>query len=205
MPRTSTQGGASIPHNLPVGLLYAWWRGDALPLLPDLPGLTIEPVDADQLLGAVPGLDANDVRRRLAQQHRPYLACVDGVAVGYGWVASRTAEIGELGISLDLSPNERYMWDFVTLPEWRGRGIYPRIIQRMFAQESAAERFWIGHDQPNIASARGILKAGFHLTVELYLESGRSYLLPVGPLDRARIAAALLGLPLVTGEADQAS
>jgi GNAT superfamily N-acetyltransferase len=173
--------------------------------LPDLPGLTIDRVDVDQLIGAVSGLDLDDVRRLFARQHYPYLARINGAGVGYGWVASRRAEIGELGVTLTLAPNERYLWDFVTLPEWRGRGIYPRIIQRMLNQESAAERFWIGHDRPNVASARGILKAGFHLTVELYIESGRSYLLPVGPLDRARVAAALLGIPLVKEDADQLS
>ena len=132
----------------------------------------IEPVGKDRLLGTVSGIDAEDVQLRFAEQNHSYLARIDGVVVGCGWVASRTAEIGELGIALALASTERYLWDFVTLPEWRGRRI---------------------------------LKAGFHLTVELPVEFGGSHLLAVGPLDRARAAAALLGIPLVTDNASSIS
>jgi hypothetical protein len=188
--------GEAARLGTPLGLFYTWWRGDALPALPELPGLTIEPVDGAQMAAALDGLDIQSVQTRIEQQHHPYLARVDGEAVGSGWVATAVTEIGELGITLTMPPDNRYLWDFVTLPAWRGQRIYPRILQRMLTLEEA-DRFWIGHDRPNVASARGIIAAGFHLTGELFdFPTGFGFV-PTGPLNRARIAAALLGAPLV--------
>jgi hypothetical protein len=124
--------------------------------------------------------------------------------VAYGWSAHRSAVIGELGITLRLSDGERYLWDFVTLPEWRGRGIYAGMLQAIPAQEADAHRFWIGHDFDNRASARGILKAGFQPVNALYRTAEGRFVLYAYPevegrpavLKRAAAGAEVLGLPL---------
>ncbi len=64
-----------------------------------------------------------------------------------------------------LTPSDRALWDFVTFEAWRGRGIYPLLLQAILrTEQSEAERFWIGHRADNDASKRGILKAGFQLS-----------------------------------------
>lgn len=189
----------------PVGLFYAWWRGDAVPALPPIVDLDVLAVDAALLATSFPALDVDEQRRRQAVGHQPYLARVSGQPVAYGWSAHRTAEIGELGVTLQLADGERYLWDFVTLPDWRGRGIYAGMLHTILTAEPNAERFWIGHDFDNRASARGILKAGFQAVNALYLTSNGAPVLFAYPetgvsppiLDRAIAAAALLGLPLV--------
>jgi len=187
----------SLPGE-PAGPLYTWWRDDPLVELPALPGLAIELARELDLLAELSGLPVGEVQARVDAGHRPYLARLDGVPVAYGWVATRRASIGALGISFSVPPGNRYLWDFVTLPRWRGRGIYPRLLQAILRREVEADRFWIGHDVPNVASARGILKAGFTRVGEIYwLPDGSLAMAAVSSLERARAGAALLGIRLL--------
>src|SRR5438552_19101239 len=90
--------------------------------------------------------------------HRPYLAELDGNAAALGWCALCQFGIGELGLRRPLPRGDAYLWDFRTMRAWRGRGIYPRLLQHILRDSSVpAERFWIGHDLDNTASERGIL------------------------------------------------
>ncbi len=182
----------------PAGPLYTWWRGDPLPTLPVLPGLAIELARELDLLAELSGLPVSEVQARLDAGHRPYLARLDGAPVAYGWVATRAASIGALGISFSVPRGTRYLGDFVTLPRWRGRGIYPRLLRAILKREGEADRFWIGHDTPNVASARGILKAGFTRVGEIYrLPDGSFGVVAADSLERARAGAALLGIRLL--------
>jgi hypothetical protein len=68
-----------------------------------------------------------------------------------------------------------YLWNFVTLPAFRGRGIYPRLLEAIIEAESVeAETFWIAYAPENHASAAGIHKAGFRTVGQLrYTETGQ--------------------------------
>lgn len=182
----------------PLGRLYTWWRGDPLPDLPPVPGLVIEPATDLVALAAVTDQSPAVLRARMEEGHTPYLAWLDGTPVASGWSATREAAIGELGLVFALPPGNRYLWDFVTLPPWRGRGIYPRILQDILPREAAAERVWVGHDLDNVASARGILKSGFATVGEVgRLRSGGLGFVPRGLIERGPVAAALLGIPML--------
>lgn len=179
--------------------LWTWWRGDALSGLGSLPGFTVEATfDLDKITGLT-ALSMAEVHTRLAAGHRIYVAAIDGTPAAYGWVATLLAEIGELSLRFEVPSTDRYLWDFVTLPAWRGRGIYPRLLQAILAYESpAAERFWIIHAPENVASASGIRKAGFQMVSEL------SFMPEVGvgsrsmkADDRSQIGVRLLGVPLI--------
>ena len=189
----------------PVGSFYTWWAGDPLPRLTPLPGLRVEPADRQlDLLAHLNRLGHDEALRRLDGGHRPYLAYLGDEPVAYGWSASREATIGELGIRLVLPPGNRYLWDFLTLPAWRGQNVYPHLLQAILSREVAEERaarFWIGHDHANTASARGILRAGFQRVGDLYVLPGRdAEVWPSGPLERAEAGARLLGVPLADAE-----
>lgn len=187
-----------IPNGEPVGLFYAWWRGDALPLVPQPDGVELDPAPDERAVAALSGLDVAGLRSRAQRGHRPYIAHLDGEPVGIGWSAAVEASIGELGITMRMPPANRYLWDFVTPPRWRGRGIYPWLLQQILLHEAEVERFWVGHDLDNVASGRGIAKTGFQVVGEVYLlDDSRAVLVAqAGELDRARAAAALLGMPL---------
>lgn len=181
----------------PVGLFYTWWRGDPLPDLEPLNGFMLRAVTDRDLLASISDLDQQDIARRLNEGHQPYLALIDDTPAAYGWSAWKRAEIGELGLSFDLPAGNRYLWDFVTLPEWRGQGIYPRMIQGMIRSELAdADRFWIGHDLENQASARGIAKAGIPVIGEVWIRNGKPEFVGRGSRERAEAAAEILDLPI---------
>ncbi len=180
-----------------VGRFYAWWRGDPLPTLHPVPNVTIEPSEDPSLIATLTGMDPEVVRERMQRGHQPWLAWIDEEPAGWGWVATREAGISELGIEIDLGSDERYLWDFVTPPAWRGRGIYTALLHTILDRDGAA-RYWIGHDEGNVASARGITKAGFRqVGTAQRLEDGRIVFVPDAPSGRADAAASLLGLPVV--------
>jgi GNAT superfamily N-acetyltransferase len=179
-----------------MGALYAWWRDDPLPMLAPLPGLLVQ--CCTELAGAQHVLiqDPEEVRRRWLEGHRLYLAWIGEQIAAFGWVATRTAEIGELALRFALSPDDRYLWDFLTMPAWRGQGIYPRLLQAILRLEETGKRFWIGHDPSNTASARGILRAGFRKVIQVWRLPNGQLVCTACDDQHAEAGAALLGLPL---------
>jgi hypothetical protein len=116
------------------------------------------------LMAQLAELEESEVVRRLEDGHQVFLLRVAGQPAAYGWSATGPAHIGGLALHLRVPPGERYLWDFVTLPRFRGRGLYPLLLQEILRRQQAeASWFWIGHDPDNEASRRGILKAGFRL------------------------------------------
>jgi GNAT superfamily N-acetyltransferase len=179
------------------GIFYGWWRGDPLPQLVEPAGLATGRLVNDQPTPVVETLNPADADALRQRGHRLYLARIGAEIVAYGWAATKTASIGELGVEMRIAPNERYLWGFVTLPDWRGRGIYPALIQAILRHEADADRFWIGHDVGNGASASGILKAGFVPVGEAYQgEDGILRYARSGDDERARAAQALLRMPV---------
>jgi GNAT superfamily N-acetyltransferase len=179
--------------------LATWWRGDTLPALSLLPGFRIEASRDEPLIAQLNRLAPNEVRQRLHTGHQPYLASIDQTPVGYGWMATQEASIGELGLHFALPATERYLWDFATLPEWQGYGIYPRLLQHILMQQSSTvERVWIIHAPENSPSGAGMSKAGLLPVGQLSFRSdGGVGLAPFESLERAQAGAALLGIPLI--------
>lgn len=179
--------------------LATWWYEDGIPAVGQVDGFTVEVPQVDDELAAAASLTVAEVARRRKEGHRPYLGRLDGVGVAYGWVATESAEIGELGISFRLPAGHRYLWDFATLPAWRGRGFYPRLLADIVRRESPpATRLWIIHAPENHSSAHGIARAGFRLAAELSLTGeGDPALRSAGDNHRAAEAAHILDLPLI--------
>jgi len=185
----------------PVGLFYAWWRGDELPPLPRTAHVIVEHDPSAAVIRQVVDLTDAQIRQRYSEGNRALVARVDGVPAGIGWASTGRVEIGELGLDFNLPRGNCYLWDFVTLPEWRGRGIYTTLLQSFLRERAEAiQRFWIGHDLGNDASARGILRAGFQVVGEVYAVPGVGPVYVASPgmdIERARAAAELLGIPIL--------
>jgi hypothetical protein len=198
-----SEAGSWPPGGLPAGLVYSWWRGDELPPLQREPAFTASPSDDAPLIAELAALSVDEVQSRIHNGNTPYLAWWNGEPVAYGWSASRVGEIGEIGLRFELPASDRYLWDFVTLPAWRGRKIYPRLLQAILSAEGgSAERFWIGHDAENLASGRGIRAAGFRLVGEGRLLPGGHFALAPVPraLERAERVAQTMGVRLLEEE-----
>ncbi|HYH16560.1 MAG TPA: GNAT family N-acetyltransferase, partial [Flavisolibacter sp.] len=111
-----------------------------------------------------------NVRQRIANDHVAFVAYVNGQPAAFGWMARGKATIGELNHGLILPEGHRYLWNFRTLPAFRGRGLYPYLLQWIIRYERGeSDRFWIIHAPENHASRQGIIKAGFEYVGQLYL------------------------------------
>jgi len=171
-------------------------RGDPRPELSPLAALEVHYVwDAD-FMAALQKRTVAEISQRFAAGHRAYAAWWNEQPVAWGWAATRTASIGELGAAFEIPDGERYLWNFVTLPSHRGLGIYPRLLAAIADAESReAERLWIAYAPENRASRSGIAKAGFHTLAEMSFDAaGRPALRAVVP-GGAAAASRLLGLP----------
>ena len=169
---------------------------DPTPTLAPLAGLVVRREEDASMMATLQRRDRCDIQRRFDAGHRAYVAYLHGAAAAFGWVATRSAEIGELASTFAIPRGERYLWNFVTLEPYRGLGIYPRLVDAIVRAESReAERFWIAAAPENRASGSGIRKAGFTALAELsFDDEGRPALRSVVP-GAARVVSRLLGLP----------
>lgn len=183
--------------------LATWWHGDYLPPLPKIMNFHASLSDDAALLAQMAHLSVEEVQTRLLQAHRPYIAWLDDVPVAYGWVATQTAHVGELDLTITLPVRTRYLWDFATLPAWRGRGIYPRLLQAILTAEADdKEQFWIIAAPENHASSAGIAKAGFRSVAHLsFQREGQPRLIPIEDESRVSAAEALLRVPQLEANA----
>lgn len=176
-------------------------RDTVAPRLTPMPGLVVQRVRDPRQMAELQGKPVGEMEARFEVGHRAYVAVVDGVPAAWGWVATSAASIGEVRTSFRVPRGDRYLWNFVTLPAFRGRGVYPRLLEAIMAAESARARgFWIAWAPENRASAAGIGKAAFTPVAELSFDhGGRPVVKEIAP-GGGETAAAFLGLPEVRGE-----
>jgi ribosomal protein S18 acetylase RimI-like enzyme len=140
------------PPPLPRGLGIARLAG------PDAPA----PLRARLAAAMAPAPEA-EIRARLAAGRRAYVVEAPAEVVSYGWASLEDEQIAEIEGTIRVRPGEAYVWDCATVPEWRGRGLYPALL-RGIARDLAVEgfeRLWIAARAENAASLRGFEKAGF--------------------------------------------
>lgn len=188
----------------------AWWRGDPIPALAPLPGFTARRVLRREEGKQITGLAEDRILQRDQHGHRLYAAFLSHEPAGFGWAATQAGGIEELDFSFVVPEGDCYLWDFVTLPPWRGRGVYPHLLQAILSLEDDVERFWIGYEAHNEASARGIAKAGFGVVGDLLVEQGRVTGFSTIAADeapdpglRARAAADLFDVPILADTASR--
>ncbi len=150
-----------------------WWRGDSLPDLSPLPHFSVQRSTDIQLITQLTDLSKQELDRRFQRGNHIYIACVSGEPAAYGWAAMQEGGIIELQFFFPVTSGDCYLWDFKTLPQWRGKSIYPQLLQAIIKQEHAIQHFWIVFMSSNAASSRGIQKAGFHIVSELFVFGDR--------------------------------
>jgi GNAT superfamily N-acetyltransferase len=176
-----------------------WWRGDPLPALSPLPDFSTHRSTDIALIASLTHLPEPAINTRFQAGHYPYIAAIGEIPVAYGWVATQQAGISELHFSFSVPAHTVYLWDFLTLPQWRGRGIYPHLLQSIIQQESSAEYFWIGYAPGNEASARGMRKAGFHIVGDFVVSNDHiTGLTLFDASEQARASADFFLLPVIT-------
>lgn len=98
------------------------------------------------------------------------VARLNSEVVSYCWVAFQQAEVGEINRTIKLRNNELYLYDAFTLPDYRGRGLFPALLTAIlgFAKSQGYSRALIFSLRENRPSVRGIEKAGFSLFQSIY-------------------------------------
>jgi len=149
--------------------LYTLSSTDKVPFISKPAGLTILESTNVELLSLLGNTTIEDVRKRLANDHLAFVAYMHNQPAAFGWMARGKAFIGELNHSIILPLRHRYLWNFRTLSEYRGLGIYPALLQYIIHYEgNKAKQFWIIHAPENQSSLKGIVKAGFQYVGKLY-------------------------------------
>jgi GNAT superfamily N-acetyltransferase len=178
-------------------VLATWWQGDPELHLAPVPDFHAQLADDDAVVVRITHLGITDVGERRRAGHRPYIGSIGDTAVIHGWVATRTAVVSELPLVFPIPAGDCYLWDFVTVPTWQGKGLYQRLLHAIVRLEDA-DRFWIIHAPENVPSSVGIQTAGFQALGQLAFQpDGSVGLIPIGRHVRAPFGAALLGVPLL--------
>lgn len=122
---------------------------------------------------------------RLARGCRCF-AAVDGSEVtAYGWLSTGTEWIGEIRLEIRPEAGEVYVWNCLTLPAHRRRGMFRAVLVRISSvlKEEGAGRLWIASG--GTGAEKALPDAGFQPVLLL----GES---PLGraPLRLLRVTAA---------------
>ena len=127
------------------------------------------PLGADEAAGlaAAMGLSISEVSARLTWSRCHVGRDASRIAC-YCWVSRVETPIGEIDVTIEPNPGEVYIWDCATLPEYRRRGFFTRMLRHLVAALAAENlrRAWIGtvEDNPAISAFD---HAGFHLVLRV--------------------------------------
>ena len=132
----------------------------------------LTPDVAPALASATSFITLSEITKRLDAGRQCYVAWVDGQIAAYGWVSFIEEDIGELNLRIKLVSGEAYIWDCVTLPAFREKLLYSALLIYILNELRSHNtcRVWIGADFDNIASQKGIARAGFHHIGDLVIE-----------------------------------
>lgn len=124
-------------------------------------------------LNTIRGRDASvEFSERFETGRQCYGAWVGDRLTAFGWVSFKDEGIGELNLRIKLLPGEAYVWDCETAPDFRRKGLYSALLVYILNELRAKNisRAWIGADLDNIASQKGIARAGFRHVADLVIE-----------------------------------
>lgn len=107
--------------------------------------------------------DRNLFQARLDRGEEFWTAQRDNRIVSYCWATNEPVEIGEIRCTVKPRADEIYLYDAFTFDEHRGRNLYPALLYRILqnSRDAGVRRALIFVMSDNIASIRGVTKAGF--------------------------------------------
>ena len=122
--------------------------------------------------------DSTEVLQRFVRGCYCYLGKINDEIAAYGWVTFDQEHIGELDLTVCLRTGEAYIWDCSTLPAFRGLRLYPALLAYILNELRARglSQVWIGADEDNVASQKGMALAGFRPIIDIGImqtETGR--------------------------------
>ena len=128
------------------------------------------PPEKAGMLAEIGGFDANDGSLRFQRGDVCYVVFIGDRLVHYSWVQrSGSHPIPGAGLSVPVGSGEFWIYHCRTVEHARGKGIYPATLERIVNDhfEEGYCTAWIYTTRENIASQKGILRAGFGLVATL--------------------------------------
>ena len=120
------------------------------------------------------GDEGDLVALRLDRGCRCFVVRRAGEVHAYGWLSSGPEWIGEVGLEIRPAVKEAYVWNCVTLPAHRLRGLFRALLLSIVdqARRDGCRRLWIGSLEKGLDGV--IAGAGFEpvLIVRLAGEPG---------------------------------
>jgi len=149
-----------------AGVIWALNLDEPTPVITPLIPAAFRPAGPESvpILAEAMGGDASaEILKRFETGRRCYAAWVAEKLAAYGWVSFNEEYISELNLHLTLLPGEAYVWDCATLPAYRQNYLYSALLVYILGELRSEKlcRVWIGADLDNVASQRGIVRAGF--------------------------------------------
>lgn len=126
--------------------------------------------ELSELLVQLMGLPSPEqVSERFASGRRCFAAWVGNQIASICWVSQNPECIGELEREIRLRPDEAYIWDCLTLPDFRRRRLYSALLSFMLGalKSEGVYRVWIGSSLDNLPSIRAFSNAGFQPVISL--------------------------------------
>ena len=124
------------------------------------------------------------VDRRFGRGEMCFVAIHKGYIVSYIWGSQGKVGVEEISLAVKTAPGEIYLYDAFTLEPWRGKNLYPSVLQRAleYGRDLNLTRSTIFVEAKNTPSIRGVTKAGFTLFQKLLLKKilgfGKPKLIP---------------------------
>ena len=140
-----------------------------VPAAGSVPGWELRKVTDDVLTGlssTSPELRAQGMRLAEGRKNDAYGLYVEDVLAGVAWMIPSQHDIKYTVRNVKLQADEVEITHCVTLPEFRGRGVYTYMIRTLCAVacQNHVRRVYMITSRDNVASQRGILKAGLRPT-----------------------------------------
>lgn len=166
--------------------LYTLSNANKLPVNIGPTGLIIQESTDVELLSLMGTTTVEVVTKRLANDHLAFVAYLHKQPAAFGWMVKGKITIRELNHSFILPMRHRYLWNFRTLADYRGQGIYPALLQYIPQYEgNKARRYGIIHAPENGSSLKGITKAGFQYVGKLYTNANGLLVMEATPAPKA--------------------
>jgi RimJ/RimL family protein N-acetyltransferase len=132
--------------------------------------------------------DLDECLQRFQRGDRCYTVSIDGRIAHYSWVQrSGSHPITEAGVRIPVEDRAFWIYHCQTAKWARGRGIYPATLEKI-VHDCFAEGYctaWIYTAKQNVASQKGIARAGFGLVTTLHALRMGTQFFPFGDNNQA--------------------
>jgi GNAT superfamily N-acetyltransferase len=136
------------------------------------------------------GPEGDLVAPRLARGCLCFAVWIKGALGGYGWLSTGPEWVGELQLEIKAREREAYIWNCVTVPEYRRRGVFRSLVVGMStaARRLGARRVWIG--SVDIPAEKALAPIGFRPALHFNVARvGGLHLMRVSRSSEADLAA----------------